>query len=216
MTLRRPPPTASFATPGANGRLHAPSAARNGAAIAEVVAAHAPARGRALEIASGTGEHVLMLARRLPGLTWQPTDADPARLASIAAWAGGDPQPNLRAPLLLDATRPGWGAELGGQNLILLANLLHLLSAAEAECVVTEIGRALAPGGVALIYGPFLRGADFASPGDAAFHASLTAADPAIGYKDLAEIQRWQRAAGLSPLAPVAMPANNLTLIARR
>jgi SAM-dependent methyltransferase len=216
VSLRRPPPGASFATRGAAGRLHAPSAARNGAAIAEVVAAHAPATGRALEIASGTGEHVLMLARRLPGLIWQPTDADPARLASIAAWAAGEPQPNLRAPLLLDATRPGWSAELGGRNLILLVNLLHLLSRTEAEGVVREIGRALAPGGVALIYGPFLRGEAFASPGDAAFHASLSGADPEVGYKDFALVQDWQRQAGLVPEAPVEMPANNLFLIARR
>ena len=216
MSLRQPPPTASFARAGADGRLHAPSAARNGGPIVEVVAAHAPASGRALEIASGTGEHVLRLARRLPGLVWQPSDADPARLNSISAWAASDPQPNLRPPVLLDATLPGWAARQDGQNLIVLSNLLHLLDAAEAETVVGEIGRALAPGGVAMIYGPFRRGHDFASPGDAAFHASLTAADPAIGYKDVAEVQRWQRLSGLAVQVPVAMPANNLFLIARR
>jgi hypothetical protein len=216
MSLRRPPATARFAEAGSDGRLHAPSAARNGAAIAEVVAAHAPGAGRALEIASGTGEHSVRLAREMPGLDWQPTDADPARLASIAAWAAHDPQPNLRPPLLLDATLPGWAERLGGQDLILTVNLLHLLSTPEARTVIAETAAALAPGGVAMIYGPFLRGTEFASAGDAAFHANLTGADPEIGYKDFAAAQDWQRQAGLKPQAPVEMPANNLFLIARR
>lgn len=35
---------------------------------------------------AGTGEHTIYNAAALPGLQWQPTDADPAALASIEAW----------------------------------------------------------------------------------------------------------------------------------
>ena len=77
---------------------------------------------------------------------------------------------------------------------------------------LTGIAAALAPGGTAFLYGPFLRDGQATSEGDARFHASLRAQDAAIGYKDLDWIL-----ARLSPLAVCVteMPANNLMLIAR-
>ncbi|OZB19655.1 MAG: methyltransferase, partial [Rhodobacterales bacterium 34-62-10] len=62
------PDTASVAHPSDDGRMFAPSAARNAADIAALVADHAPATGRALEIASGTGEHVIVFASAMPGM----------------------------------------------------------------------------------------------------------------------------------------------------
>ena len=60
------PDTPSLATPAPDGRMFAPSAARNIGPICDVVAQHAPDTGPALEIASGTGEHIAALAQRLP------------------------------------------------------------------------------------------------------------------------------------------------------
>ena len=65
--------------------LHAPAAERNRAPILEVLRAELPATGRVLEIASGTGQHVVHFAQALPGLTWQPSDPDPRQRASIVA-----------------------------------------------------------------------------------------------------------------------------------
>ena len=60
------PETASVAQPLPGGKLSAPAAERNASAILEVVQAHAPAGGRALELASGTGQHMVAFARALP------------------------------------------------------------------------------------------------------------------------------------------------------
>src|SRR5690554_6542773 len=68
------PDSAATAQPAEDGRLFAPSAARNSGDIATLLAHHAPARGRALELASGTGEHAVVFARRMPALDWQPSD----------------------------------------------------------------------------------------------------------------------------------------------
>jgi hypothetical protein len=81
---------------------------------------------------------------------------------------------------------------------------------------VQEGADALAPGGRFALYGPFLRSGEATSEGDARFHASLIAQDPAIGYKDLEEVQHWLRDAGLTLLESRAMPANNVLLIAER
>ncbi|MFN3294139.1 MAG: DUF938 domain-containing protein [Gemmobacter sp.] len=213
MSLRLPDSGAAVLP---DGRRVAPSATRNAEAIRDVLVAAAPARGRALELASGTGQHAAILAQALPGLDWQPTDRDPDNLASIAAWAAWSGAANLRPARVLDAGSAGWGRAEAPCALVLAVNLLHLVSAEVAQRVVAEAAAALAPGGVLAVYGPFLRDGRTTSDGDAAFDAALRAQDPAIGYKDAAWVQGRMTAAGLAPRAPVAMPANNLFLIADR
>ena len=84
-------------------RREAPAAARNVAAIGDVLADWLPRSGTVLEVASGTGEHALAFARRLPAIDWQPSDPDPDALLSIAEW-GVDAPANWLAPLWLDAS----------------------------------------------------------------------------------------------------------------
>ena len=47
-----------------------------------------PPSGTALEIASGTGQHVEWFAQHLPLWTWQPSDAHPGALYRAAAEFG--------------------------------------------------------------------------------------------------------------------------------
>ena len=74
------PDSASVATPGEDGRLFAPSAARNVNAILDLVAHHIPDHGDAMEIASGTGEHILALANAFPTFAHGRTRADRPRI----------------------------------------------------------------------------------------------------------------------------------------
>ena len=206
----------SLAEPRDAARLTAPSAARNTGPIITLLREHAPAQGRVLELASGTGEHALAFARAFPRLDWQPSELDPARRGSIDAWAATGALPNLRPAIALDATAPGWGTKHGGYDLIVLINLLHLISTPEARAVLSELPDALAPGGRFILYGPFLRDGEATSDGDARFHASLRSADPETGYKDDFEVIDWLHAAGLSLVDLVEMPANNLAFVAMR
>ena len=210
------PDSAATAQPAEDGRLFAPSAARNSGDIATLLAHHAPARGRALELASGTGEHAVVFARRMPALDWQPSDIDAARRRSIDAHAALAGLPNLRAAIALDATKPGWAKRYPGQNLIVLINLLHLIATPEARRLIHEAAQALAPGGILAIYGPFLRDGKTTSPGATAFHNSLRAQDPAIGYKDDWDVIDWLHGDWLELVQVMEMPANNLAFIARR
>jgi SAM-dependent methyltransferase len=215
-TRRTLPPAASVAHETDGAKLYAPSAERNAGPIAGALQEIAPETGRALEIASGTGQHAVAFARAMPGLSWHPTEIDAARRASIDAYVAEAALPNLAPSRSLDATAPGWGADHAGQDMVVLVNLLHLVSTQEARTVVQEAAQALAPGGWLAIYGPFLRDGQATSEGDARFDASLRAQDPEIGYKDVAEVEDWLGAAGLAPAAPRGMPANNLLLTAQR
>jgi len=204
-------PTHSNADSLDDGRLSAPAAVRNAPAIVAALAGWLPDRGRVLEIAAGTGEHAVALARANPDLAWQPTDIDPARLASIDAWRAAEGVENMRVATMLDATAPDWQVE--PVDVIYLANLMHLVSEAAAANVIRGAARALAPGGRFCIYGPFRTGGAFRSDGDASFHARLTASDPSIGYKDLEWIEAVGAEAGLARAAMIEMPANNLIAI---
>lgn len=213
---RRLPPSASVAEPREGARLHSPSALRNQADLAALLQAHAPTEGQALELASGTGQHIGAFAAALPGLEWQPSDVEAARLASIDAHATDSGCANIRAAIHLDATRPGWAADQPPRDLIVLINLLHLIPLDEAQTLIREAAMALKPAGMLMIYGPFSREGDLTSEGDGRFDAELRAADPRIGYKDTTQMQEWLPAAGLARIEMHQMPANNLAFIARK
>jgi len=215
MTDRKLPPSASVASALAGVKLHAPAAERNATAIADLLAQYAPQSGTALELASGTGQHVVSFAQRLPQLHWQPTEVAEDRLASIAAYVREADLHNLRPPRFLNAAQQGWGAAHPA-DLIVLINLTHLISEHETKTILTEVARSLNAGGRFVLYGPFMRNGVLTSDGDTSFHASLTASDPDIGYKNDVTMTEWLEATGLTVEDVIEMPANNLAFIARK
>ncbi|WP_298934595.1 DUF938 domain-containing protein [uncultured Ruegeria sp.] len=211
MIKRTLPPSASVASAADDGKMVAPAATRNTGALCELISAHAPQRGRALEIASGTGQHVCAFAEHRPDLTWQPTEIDPDRRASIDAYASI--LPNVAATAELNATSPGWHSRVPQQDLIILVNLLHLIGWEETEVLVAEVVKALAPGGRFILYGPFKRAGQLTSEGDKRFHDALTRQDPEIGYKNDNDIVESFLSCSLELLDIIEMPANNLAFV---
>ena len=214
--IRKLPSSASVATAQEGAKLHAPAAARNANALSELLLTHAPSQGSALEIASGTGQHITAFASAMPTLQWYPTEIDSARRASIDAYVKEAELTNVAPATALDATAPGWGIRHGPQDLIVLINLLHLISPPQTTTLITEASAALAPNGTLILYGPFKRTGVLTSEGDARFDADLRSADPAIGYKDDLDIIRLLGDADLTLENIVAMPANNLAFVARK
>lgn len=204
----------SFATALDDRRLSAPSALRNRDAILQQLNSVAPKQGKALEIASGTGEHLARFAPAFPDLTWQPSDPDPARRQSIAAHT--ESLDNVLPAINLDATDKGWAGTLPAQDLVVLVNLLHLIATPAAKTLIAETAQALRPGGCFFLYGPFLRDGKPTSDGDARFDERLRAQDPNIGYKDLDTVKVWMENNGLLIASQIDMPANNIALVAKR
>jgi SAM-dependent methyltransferase len=214
MTKRVLPSNASVATQGDGARMIAPAASRNSDALCALLAKMAPGSGRALEIASGTGQHVAAFAQILPNLVWQPTEIDSERRASIDAYATD--VSNILPATDLDATSAGWHEAFQEQDLIVLINLLHLISWPEADTFLSEASRALRPAGRLFIYGPFMRDGALTSPGDEKFHEALVSQDPEIGYKNDSEIKARLQHYGLQLLHLAEMPSNNLAFVAQR
>ncbi|MGD1888466.1 MAG: DUF938 domain-containing protein [Cohaesibacteraceae bacterium] len=195
-------------------RLFAPAAARNIGPIIDALVPHLPEKGMVLEVASGTGEHVIALAEATPHLSWQPTDVDPERLKSIAAWITHAGTSNIEAPIAFDAVKTPWPGEPA--NAVFLANLLHLISDADAQALLANLANALQSEGILALYGPFKRGEDYASEGDQRFDAAIRAERPSAGYKSIDWVENQCMENKLSRIAQVAMPANNLMTLWRR
>jgi hypothetical protein len=207
------PSTASVVHKTNGGQLHSPAAERNAGDIVRVVCDYAPKNGDALEIASGTGQHIVELAAAIPSLIWQPSDIDETRLNSIVSRSLTKQLPNLLPPIRLDVTDKSWPALCRNRDFILLVNLLHLVSEAEVKAIISGISQSLAEDGRCVIYGPFMRNGVLSSSGDQAFHQSLIEADPDIGYKDDAWMYDLFSRQNLKIIKTLEMPANNLAFV---
>ncbi len=206
-------------------RLDFPATGRNRAPILEVLRATlAPRRGdplRVLEIGCGSGQHAVHLALHLeldhPGLTWLPSDPDPSHRASADAWAEHEGIPHIAPALDLDAASPTWtGALEAPPDVIYCANVIHIAPWSVAEGLVAGAGRLLAPGGLLVLYGPFLLDGAHTAPSNERFDASLRSRDPSWGVRDLAAITSLAWAAGLRLEARHEMPANNQAVVFAR
>ena len=195
-------------------KRHAPAAARNSAPIAEVLARELPAEGLVLEIASGSGEHALFLARRFPGLVWQPSDRDGEALASIAAWRVEEGPDNLLPPVEIDVSASDW--PVADADAILCVNMVHIAPWRAAEGLFRGAERLLTEGAPLVLYGPFLEADVATAPSNLAFDRSLKDRDPQWGLRRIEDVDELARKSGFARSARYEMPANNLVLVYRR
>ena len=197
-----------------DSRQHAPATQRNREPILAVLREILPEQGLVLEVASGTGEHAIYFAGAFPGLVFQPSDPDPAALASIDAWASESALPNLRPAIGLDATAPRW--PVAEADAILCINMIHISPWASAEGLIAGAGRLLPPGGLLYLYGPYRRGGRHTAPSNEAFDLDLRRRNPAWGVRDLETVSALAAQKGFGPPEIVEMPANNLSVVFRR
>lgn len=202
---------AETGSPQADARRHSPAAERNRVPILAQLLSWLPARGRALEIAAGSGQHAMHFAAGLPGWLWQPSDPDAGALASIGAWRAAAGLPNLLPPVALDVSAPQWPVAYAC-DAIFCANMLHIAPWRACGALMHGAARHLAAQGQLILYGPFLVDGVATAPGNVAFDADLRARDPAWGLRRLADVQAEAAAAGLELRARAQMPANNLML----
>ena len=197
----------------APGVRHAPATTRNRDPLTDALRPLLPRTGLVLEVASGTGEHAVHFARRFPELEWQPTDAHPDALESIAAWAAARRAPNLRAALHLDV-REVW--PVARADAVLAVNLLHISPWSATEALVAGAARVLPPGGPLIVYGPFRQAGVPPAPSNLAFDETLRGRDPDWGVRRLEDVTAVADAAGLALASVTEMPANNLLVCWRR
>lgn len=200
--------------PETNDLPHSPAAERNAAPIIEALRDVLPSSGVLLEIASGTGQHAVRFARAFPGLTVQPSDADPERVAAIATRIENAGLPHLRKPLVLDVTVRPWPVER--PDAVACINMVHISPWEATLALLDGAGSVLPPGGPLVLYGPFIREGVETAPSNLAFDRDLKRRDPRWGLRDLGLVATEARGRGFGDPDVREMPANNLAVTFRR
>lgn len=199
---------------------HSPAAERNGQAILTRLQQLLPAQGQALEIASGTGQHVALFGANLPGWSWQPSDLGADDFPSISQWCAQTGATKVRPPCLLDVLAPRWptAGTVFGQpfDVIFCANMLHISPWICCQGLMQGSARHLGVDGRLITYGPYFERYVPSAPSNLAFDSSLRERDAAWGIRWLHEVAAQAELAGLRLTSRMDMPANNLLLVFER
>lgn len=202
-------------------KKHAPATQRNREFILPLLLQYLPKHGTVLEIASGSGEHAIHFAPALAPRRYQPTDAGPEQIASIAAWRQEHHCEHLLPPIQLDVTETIWPVEPAGQETtdsqdftaIINCNMIHIAPWNVAEGLMAGAERVLPSGGVLFMYGPFKRHGKHTSTSNEAFDISLQQRNPSWGVRNLEAVTELALGHQFTLEAIHEMPANNLSLI---
>lgn len=163
-----------------------------------------------LELGSGTGQHSVYFAPRLPHLVWQTSDLA-RNHPGITAWHTLHPAANLRGPIALDLSDNRWPA--GTYDAVFTSNTAHIVAWPLVENMFRLVGEHMPAGGVFAIYGPFNYNGQFTSDSNRAFDAMLRERDPASGIRHIEDVLALAARHGLHLVRDHAMPANNRTLV---
>lgn len=162
-----------------------------------------------LEIGSGTGQHAVYFASKMPHLIWQSSDCAPW-LPGIRSWLDEAGLANTPQPLELDVT--GAWPQLS-VDAVFSANTVHIMSWPMVEALFAGLGELLPAGGQFLLYGPFNYNGSYSSDSNARFDVWLKARDTESGIKDFEALDSLAQSAGLTFATKYLLPVNNQLLL---
>lgn len=166
-----------------------------------------------LEIGSGTGQHAVYFAEKMPHLTWQTSDLEENH-DGICQWLDDAGLPNVRRPLLLDMLQENWPTIQ--TDAVYSANAIHIMGMPAVEKLFAGVGRLLTSGGLLVTYGPYNYKGQYTSESNAQFDRWLKSRNPESGIRDFESVDKLANAAGMTLLSDYEMPANNRILCWRK
>jgi len=166
-----------------------------------------------LEIGSGTGQHAVYMAQRLPQLVWHTSDLA-GNLENVRARLEAEGAANITQPIELDVSAHPW--PVSSCDAIYSANAVHIMSWAHVEHLFQGVGEILQSNGFLCLYGPYKYNGDFTTPSNQRFDQWLKDKDPVSGIRDFEAVDELAQNQGLTLRQGFAMPANNQLLVWQR
>ena len=191
-----------------------PAAERNKEAILAALKKCVPSAGKVLEVASGTGQHIVYFAAALKYLEWIPSEPDPDFRLSIRSRIERVKLSNIASPLDLDVTSRPW--PVTQVDVVLCCNMVHVAPWEAAQELMKGAEEVLSDVGVLFLYGPYRRHGTHTAPSTESFDSQLRQQHSAWGVRDLESLEKLGQSIGLILDEVVEMPANNFGLIFRR
>ncbi|XP_067314308.1 methyltransferase-like 26 [Pseudorasbora parva] len=170
----------------------------------------------ALEISSGTGQHVIHFAEAFPNITWQPSEVEAQSISSIEAYRQYHRLQNIKPPIYLDASQSweNWGGfQAESCDLVVNINMMHISPLACTMGLFGGVGKILKPQGMLLTYGPYAFNGSITPQSNVDFDQSLRYRNPEWGLRDVSLLKTLGQENGLRLDEIVDMPANNKCLL---
>ncbi|PNK60108.1 DUF938 domain-containing protein [Psychrobacter sp. FDAARGOS_221] len=174
-----------------------------------------------LEVGSGTGQHSVYFAPRLPHLQWQTSDVVNNHRV-IEVWQDRHPAPNLHAPLTFDLNSDDIPLPVSAKadsetnspyDAVFTANTLHIIGWLLVERLFELVGEALPAKGKFIVYGPFNENGQYSSDSNRQFDSHLRQRDPNSGIRDKNDLVALAKQHQLILSQQYKMPANNEILV---
>ena len=162
-----------------------------------------------LEIGSGTGQHAVYFAARMPQLVWHTSDcAD--HLDGIRLWLQEAGLDNTRGPLELNVSTSAWPKFQ--VDAVFSANTAHIMHWPDVKALFAGVSSALNSGGHFLLYGPFNYGRQYTSESNAQFDQWLKSRDPRSGIRNFEDLNDLAAQESMLLRSDYEMPVNNRIL----
>lgn len=191
-----------------------PAADRNKEPIFQVLKLYLGSAGRLLEIGSGTGQHAVHMAQRLPHLHWVTSDR-PQYHAAIKAWLEEAKLSNTHGPEKLVVGEDDFPGKFSF-DYVFSANTLHIMSWKEDKTLFKLLGKRLRQGSLVFFYGPFNYANEYTSESNRQFDELLKSQNPKSGIRNFEDVVNSMQKFGFKLLEDHDMPANNRLLVFER
>lgn len=162
-----------------------------------------------LEIGSGTGQHAIYFAERMPQLKWYTSDCQDYHVG-INSWLSDSGVKNVESPFELNVSTSKW--PIFNVDAVFTANSVHIMSDHDVTNLIKGVGALLKSKGSFVIYGPFNYNGEYTSESNQRFDQWLKERDAASGIKHFEEIVAQAESNGMSLATDFEMPANNRIL----
>ena len=172
-------------------------------------------KNKVLEIGSGTGQHAVYFAERLPHLSWQTSDQESYH-SGIRLWLDEANLANTHPPINLQVGQNNWpNRDMGdGKDIdvIYSANVVHIMSWNKVIDYFKQGAKLLDKKGYFVLYGPFNYHGKFTSPSNASFNDWLKSKDIESGVRDFEALDALANENNMRLKSDIEMPANNRIL----
>ena len=167
-----------------------------------------------LEIASGSGQHILYFAELFRKINWQPSEINKVAIESIEEYMKENINNNIYKPIILNAEDTSW--PIIYPDAIISINLMHILPLEKISNFFKNISKLLKNNSLVFIYGPFIQNNTEISESNLNFDKRLKEINPLWGIRKLEDIEKISKRFNLVIEKIIEMPANNLSIIIRK
>jgi len=178
--------------------------------ILEVIQPLLKTSKKVLEVGSGTGQHAVYFAKKMPHLIWQTSDQQSYH-EGIKLWLADAQLDNTPTPIALNVSSDTWPDEQF--DVVFSANAVHIMGWDNVVDFFANAPKLLNPGGLFILYGPFNYNQQYTSESNARFDIWLKQRDPQSGIRDFEALDKLANNAGMKIKEDYALPANNRILV---